>query len=231
MSLRSGPSLQKAYADLAMVPGLRRAASELNPDVLVGHNVEGAVVVHLSRLRLPHVYMAHTRMDTELPTYVSPWLRRAAAWTGSALDWVSAHADHVAAVSPWLATRFHGTYVPPPWELPAPIEAEERGAARRELGLHGAVGVYAGNLDAYQDWRQILELRELLTLVVATASDASALVGQVEHVLPLQDEGDRRRIHAIADMALVPRGASGGLPIKLIDALSRGVPVLSLIHI
>lgn len=227
VSLRSGPSVTKAIADLMMVPALRNAAADFKPDVVVGHNVEGAAVVHLARLGVPHVYMAHTRMDTELPTYFDARLRRVASWSGSALDWMASRADHVAAVSPWLAERFDGTYVPPPWELPARIEATEREEARRELGLTGLVGVYAGNLDAYQNWQQILELREELTLVVATASDASVLRGHVDHVLPLESERDRRRIHAVADVALVPRGASGGLPIKLIDALSRGVPVVA----
>lgn len=227
VSLRSGPSAAKVRADLMMVRALRRSVAEFKPDVVVGHNVEGAAVVHLARLRTPHLYMAHTRMDTELPTYFDARLRRVAGWSGSALDWMASRADHVAAVSPWLAERFDGTYVPPPWELPAPIEAAEREAARSELGLSGLVGVYAGNLDGYQDWRQILALQERITLVVATASDASVLRGHVRHVLPLTSEADRRHIHAVADVALVPRGAPGGLPIKLIDALSRGVPVVA----
>lgn len=227
VSLRSGPSAAKLRADLMMVRALRQSVAEFRPEVVVGHNVEGAAVVHLARLRTPHLYMAHTRMDTELPTYFGARMGRVAGWSGAALDWMASRADHVAAVSPWLAERFDGTYVPPPWELPAPIEAAEREAARNELGLPGLVGVYAGNLDGYQDWRQILELRDRLTLVVATESDASELRGHVRHVLPLASEADRRRIHALADVALVPRGAPGGLPIKLIDALSRGVPVVA----
>ncbi|MFK8000220.1 MAG: glycosyltransferase [Polyangiales bacterium] len=227
VSLRSGPSAAKVRADLMMVGALRRSIAEFKPDAVVGHNVEGAAVVHLARVQTPHLYLAHTRMDTELPTYFGARLRRVAAWSGSALDWMASRADHVAAVSPWLAERFDGTYVPPPWELPARIDAVERNAARRELGLSGLVGVYAGNLDGYQDWRQILALRERLTLVVATESDTSELRGHIRHVLPLASEADRRRIHALADVALVPRGAPGGLPIKLIDALSRGVPVVA----
>lgn len=227
VSLRSGPSPAKAFADLGMVRALRQAADRFKPDVVVGHNVEGAAVVHLARIGVPHVYMAHTRMDTELPTYFSPRLHTLAGWAGRALDVMGAGADHVAAVSPWLAERFGGTYVPPPWELPAPIDADEREFARSGLGLRGRVGVYAGNLDAYQDWTQILALQSKLTLVVATASQPAALRGRVKHILPLENERDRRRVHALADVALVPRGAAGGLPIKLIDALSRGVPVVA----
>lgn len=227
VSLRSGPSVAKVRADGRMVRSLRESVAKLKPDVVVGHNVEGATVVHLARPGLPHLYMAHTRMDTELPTYFGPHLRGVACWLGRGLDRMGASADHVAAVSPWLAQRFDGTYVPPPWALPPAITVAERNAARTLLGLTGTVGVYAGNLDAYQDWRQILALRTNMTLVVATASDPSPLEGNVTHVLPLRNESDRRFVHAVADVALVPRGVPGGLPIKLIDALSRGVPVIA----
>ncbi|MCB9596817.1 MAG: glycosyltransferase, partial [Sandaracinaceae bacterium] len=43
----------------------------------------------------------------------------------------------------------------------------------------------------------------------------------------LADEPDRRAAHAAADLAWVPRGAPGGLPMKLLDALSRGVPTVA----
>ena len=44
---------------------------------------------------------------------------------------------------------------------------------------------------------------------------------------PLATERDRAVVHAAADVALVPRRAPGGLPIKLLDALARGVPVVA----
>jgi glycosyltransferase involved in cell wall biosynthesis len=37
-------------------------------------------------------------------------------------------------------------------------------------------------------------------------------------------EDDRARLHAAADAAIVPRKTPGGLPIKLLDALARGLP-------
>jgi glycosyltransferase involved in cell wall biosynthesis len=44
---------------------------------------------------------------------------------------------------------------------------------------------------------------------------------------PLASEHDRAVAHAAADVALVPRLASGGLPIKLLEALARDVPVVA----
>jgi glycosyltransferase involved in cell wall biosynthesis len=40
---------------------------------------------------------------------------------------------------------------------------------------------------------------------------------------PIDSEAARRRLHACADVAVVPRRTAGGLPIKLLDALARGV--------
>src|SRR5690606_5556808 len=76
-------------------------------------------------------------------------------------------------------------------------------------------------------------LRPELRLVFATASDphplwrAAAAAGVADrlHVLPLSSEDERAKVHAVADVAIVPRRAAGGLPIKLLEALARGVPV------
>jgi glycosyltransferase involved in cell wall biosynthesis len=34
-------------------------------------------------------------------------------------------------------------------------------------------------------------------------------------------------VHAAADVAIVPRALDGGVPVKLLDALARGVPVVA----
>ncbi len=100
--------------------------------------------------------------------------------------------------------------------------------------------LYAGNLDAYQGLDDVLRpLANLvrrhprLTLLLATQSPARAFVrradaaGLAGHVVRAQlaNECDRRLVHAASDLAPIPRGAPGGLPIKLLDALARGVPV------
>jgi colanic acid biosynthesis glycosyl transferase WcaI len=151
----------------------------------------------------------------------------------------------------WLSTRLAAArpnagattqaaiYVPTPWQLPAAIQGQERTASRRALGLaaDSCVALYAGNLDAYQDPCSALDALRILiqrgiriTLLLATNSEPTSFIQRAARLgIPfrtssLDGESVRRGIHAAADLAIVPRGPEGGLPIKLLDALARGVP-------
>lgn len=245
-ALRSGPSWAKVLADLrlgAMLPSLceRRRAC-----VLVAHHVEAMAVA--CRLRaLPRVFFAHTDLGAELPSYAHPRLRGALTFAGALTDralCTQAHA--IAAISPALrdkletSTGRHVTYVPTPWAVPEPIQASERIHARHQLGLHeqAIVALYAGNLDAYQDAEQALTALEHLAagggprlhLLLATNSPPERFLARAVQLgipfrtLGLGDESVRRMVHAAADLAIVPRATPGGLPMKLLDAMARGVP-------
>ena len=102
--------------------------------------------------------------------------------------------------------------------------------------------LYAGNLDAYQGLDPLFDAmstlaaaRPELAWLVATESSPHdfsaklAAAGWRGRVLfsALANEADRRTAHAAADLALVPRGAPGGVPVKLLDALARGLPVVT----
>src|SRR5690606_1742301 len=136
-------------------------------------------------------------------------------------------------------------YVPVPWSVPPPIEPGERQKARTRFGMTPTepVFLYAGNLDAYQGldllaraFAIVRERRPDARLLVATASDPDPLEGARWSLgcrdracfAPLADEPDRRVAHAAADAVLVPRASPGGLPIKLLDALARGAPVIAM---
>ncbi len=132
-------------------------------------------------------------------------------------------------------------YLPLPWPVPEAMSPQERAGHRRALGYgpDDDVLLYAGNLDGYQGWESVLEVVRLLRarptrlqVLFATESDPAPLrrraheIGVADRlrVTGLDGEQARRRTHAAADVALVPRRAPGGLPIKLLDALARGVP-------
>jgi phosphatidylinositol alpha-1,6-mannosyltransferase len=121
---------------------------------------------------------------------------------------------------------------------------DERARARTRFGLdpREPVILYAGNLDAYQGldvmaaaFVRALSRRPDARLLVATASDPAPLerllwpsgAASRARFVPLEDEPDRRAAHAAADVAWVPRAVPGGLPMKLLDALSRGVPTVA----
>lgn len=228
-SLRSGPSLSKLVLDALMIARVRGLAARLGA-LVVAHNVEAAWVARAARLP-SWVYIAHTRFDTELPTYFSTrhstWLSRAGMW----LDRGASMAVPVGAVSPALAAHFDGEFIPPAWPVIAGITAGEQRLAREALGVSGPTVLYAGNLDGYQGWPRIVDAAAGATLVVATQSSPDALTRRCAErsvdlrVVPLRTEDDRRRAYACADVALVPREAEGGLPVKLIDAMARGVVV------
>jgi glycosyltransferase involved in cell wall biosynthesis len=134
--------------------------------------------------------------------------------------------------------------VAPPWPIPAPSAEGERAASRAALRLppRARVLLYAGNLDRYQGWEDVLaalpaiRAREPeLIWLVATNSDPAPLLAEARRagaaelirLHGLDSEDTRRALHAAADLAIVPRRAPGGLPIKLLDAMARGVPCVA----
>lgn len=246
-SLRSGPSLRKLVSDAQLVVAARREARARKPTMVIAHHVEAAAAVLAARAR-PVVFVAHTALGPELPTYLPAAARALAARAGEALDIALARrADVTLAVSPRLAERLSSAsgrevrYVPVPWSIPPAIEPTERTKARKRFGFGplDPVLLYAGNLDGYQGvellaraFATLKSRRPDARLLVATASANERLeqalwsLGAADRVTfaPLSDEPDRRAVHAAADVACITRAVEGGLPIKLLDALSRGVP-------
>lgn len=249
-SLRSGPSLGKLALDLQLIRALRRLLPRLRPRFVVAHHVEAALAV-AAVCRGPWCFVAHTDLAAELPDYVAAPLRPPISWLGAGVDRrLLRCAPVVAAVSPLLArgmtqrrpaTRGIVHYLPPPQPSPAPAPA--MGLARRQLGLpqDAWVMLYAGNLDRYQGVERLLEvlvkLREAAVrahLLLATASSSSALiehsrrlgVAEQVQVVALGDERARAQLHAAADLGLIVRRTAGGVPIKLLDGLSRGLPMV-----
>ena len=251
-SLRSGPSLGKVLLDAQLLLRLRRRLRRRPPGRLIAHHVEAAAAAALAAPGFPFAFFAHTALGPELPSYLP---RRVPAGplraAGEQLDrWLLGRARWTLAISPALAVhleRLGGrpvSVVPPPWPLPAPLRAEERAEARQRLGLlpEHEVLLYAGNLDAYQGWEELLVAlarlaprRPRIQLLIATASAPEPvlrLAGRLGvlarlRLAPLGHEADRRRAHAAADVALVPRVAPGGLPVKLLDGLARGLPLVA----
>lgn len=249
-SLRSGPSIGKVALDVAMVRALRRLHGELAPDVVVAHHVEAATAALAARVR-PLVFVAHTALGPELPTYAPPPLAEPLARVGDAADRaLVTRAGASCAVSPMLRDRLIQTsgagvtYVPVPWPVPAERTADERARGRRRHRLtdRDEVILYAGNLDRYQGWEDVLDAFASLAssrpdarLLVATESDPTPLhdralaagIGHRVRIARLDGEEARRELHAAADVAAVPRRAMGGVSIKLLDALARGVPTVT----
>ena len=193
------------------------------------------------------LFVTHTSLESEMPSYVRSTLARPARWAGRRLDVALVRrAPRTLAVSPLLARMLghaagrevHALSLP--WSLAAPISEEERSVARRALAIGPAERVlsYAGNLDGYQGLAPMLSgvarLTQPVHLLIATCAPHVPVVRELASrgitrvtFTPLADEAERRRVHAAADLALVPRRSPGGVPIKLLDALARGVPIVA----
>ncbi len=239
-SMRSGPSLAKIAADVELGFALRRHAKDAR--VVLAHHVEAAMLARA--IRLPaYAFVAHTDLGPELPTYFSPRLSGLASRAGRAVDrGLCRAAPALAAISPLVARSLEDASEREVVVLPVPISAIAPGVARRDartaLGLpeRDRVVLYAGNLDAYQGLALLVDAMRCVdgTLLVATESDVAALGRELDRAgvrhsaAPLRTEDDRARAHAAADLVVVPRLSPGGLPIKLLDALARGVPIVAM---
>lgn len=244
-SLRSGPSWGKVALDVRCVTAVRRLHRRLEPDVVVAHHVEAAIAALSANVGPVH-YVAHTSLQHELPTYVPRLPGQLMRGTARTLEEaVCRRAAGVGAVAPTLSALLgsKSVYLPVPWAIVGKSQ-RDAGQARKALGIHenAEVGLYAGNLDRYQGWEDVIQAlarvrrrgRDLF-LLVATESDADPVrrlaaeigVHAAVRICRLNGEEARRDAHAAADFAWVPRRTPGGIPIKLLDALARGLPVVA----
>lgn len=246
-SLRSGPSWGKVALDASCILATRRLAQRLQPDAIVAHHVEAALAALAARVT-PVYYVAHTCLSRELPVYF-PWLpARIVAGVARRVETaICEQAAGVAAVAPSLS-RLLGSgvnYLPIPWTMPAQAKGPTRKEARTVLGLaaDAQICLYAGNLDRYQGWEHLIEALVMLRrthpracLLVATASEPrpaqleALRLGVIDSVHFCGIDGERARglVHAASDLAWVPRRTEGGLPIKMLDAFAREVPVVAM---
>lgn len=244
---RSGPSLRKVFLDGQLTRYLRAQVRRLQPQVVIAHHVEAAAAALLSGA--PRVvFFAHTDMAAELPVYARPELKRFLALAGRTLDQGLLRAcDGAMAISPALAQRLsragaNAHHVAPPFLDDALRCSRSTARATLDVDSSETALAYVGNLDAYQGVERLprvvaclrAELRRPVRLLVGTRSDPTALLAEAERagvtgaiqVVPLAGARTRGELYGAADAVLVPRRTPGGLPIKLLDALSHGAPTV-----
>ena len=243
-SLRSGPTWGKVALDARGVAATRSLARRIRPSAIVAHHIEAAIVT-LAADVAPVYYVAHTSLSRELPVYL-PRLptRTVSAVAGATERWICGRAAGVGAVAPSLAQLLpNARYIPVPW--PSRFDGPARHEARSALDLPGDAHMclYAGNLDHYQGWEHLLDalthLRRIddnARLLIATESETSPVrraarlrgIADAVDFRRLGSEHARMQVHAAADIAWVPRRTEGGLPIKMLDAFARNVPVVAM---
>jgi glycosyltransferase involved in cell wall biosynthesis len=247
---RSGPAWRKIALDVSLAASCRRLAARLCPDAIHAHHYEALFAAALADpfRRTPRVLHLHALMGPELHTYFRPAVARFARVLGNRIDADAPHlADRVLTLDDAArVTLSRGGFPehrirvvsipasPPPGCTPIADRAARARAPVR--------AVYAGNLDAYQGidvllaaFRASPSLRDALELHIITASDARRLEAEISvlglggsvRVSPHGSVRDAWLAVAKADIAVVPRSAPGGFPVKLVNALSAGVATIA----
>ena len=253
--LRSGPNLKKPAADAALVMTAARVARAYRCDLWHVHTAEGLGLGALLKLQtsLPLVYHAHNAMGPELPTYFRAHLAQAfASVLGEVLDRtlpraadaVIAFDDDHKSLHEVYGVAEESIHVIPPGLDGAEITGPSRAGVERARALVGSgpVLLYAGNPDAYQNldlmWQAFARVRRQrpdVTLLVATNHPAGAFerewlaAGGPDGVVVqrFSDLDELRALFAVADIGLNPRTLWTGAPIKILNYLAAGLPVVA----
>jgi 1,2-diacylglycerol 3-alpha-glucosyltransferase len=244
-----GPlSAQKPVLDLLLVRALRQMLQAWPIDVVHAHNVEGLAVA-LAAVRgrfagVPVVYHIHNAMSLELHTYFRG--RPARRLAGAAGRWLDAELPRRAGwcivMNEAAVPYFQERGVERLSCIPAGIDLDLGDAApARDMLGPGPLVLYTGNMDPYQDldllfsaFQQVAVARPAVRLVLSTnarpgeqRARAEALgIGGKVLFLPSDDFGTVRNLLAAADVAVCPRLACLGLPIKLLNYMAAARPIV-----
>ena len=252
-----GPSPEKFSLDFRVLRLLCRVIRTENIDIIHAHNYEGALIGIAAKwlTRRPLLYNAVNLMSDELAGYnfIRPaWLAHGLA---RGLDWFTPiFPDHITAVSPELRDWFleKGVRAAKVDMVPAGIEPglfdnAEPQKFREQYQLGGrAVVMYTGVLNAFQRVDYLLRafavaLRErpdaLLLVVSPLVSESyertyrrlAQELGIANSVIwisphPLKDLPSYL---TLADVAVVPRPECPGHPVKLLNYMLAGRPIVS----
>jgi glycosyltransferase involved in cell wall biosynthesis len=236
--LAAGPHPGKPLADAVLLAALLAAQSRRRFDAALAHNGEAAALALMARVSTgtPVVYVAHTLLRHELPSYGPRRFAACLAGTGEALDAeLARRADAVIALSHHsertLRIPARGPVVRIPPSLPrrvAPSDAEVEAACRRHRLPRGGFVLYTGNLDPYQDLDELAAAaRNVPAPVVAATHAHSAAAPEPLRTLRIRHVDEGRRLCFGAGVLVLPRRRPGGFPMKLLNYMEAGRPIVA----
>jgi glycosyltransferase involved in cell wall biosynthesis len=246
--LTSGPSVKKPLFDLLLTARLDQVVRGTRADLIHAHNYEGLLAgLMIGRLRrVPVIFHTHNTMVDELPSYsCSRFGRKISRSLGDILDGrFPRRAQACIAVTPQIAEEIRRRGTDPELTCtipPAVDEVRPTPVARpRPAGDTPAV-LYAGNLDRYQNLDFLVgsfaTVRDRLPgvrLRIVTHAPA-AEVNRAARRWAAHRGVDIIRADSFAAMwehlqecrvALCPRISPYGFPVKLLNYLAAGRPVV-----
>lgn len=252
-----GPTLERPFLDFLMIFVLCRVIRRENIDLIHAHNYEGALVGYLARLITgrPLVYNAVNTMSDELPTYSFFRPRILGIWLARFLDyWVPRMADRIVAIAPEIinALRLRGIKPDRLHMIPLGINVDQFAGRcpamiRERYSLVGKpLVMYTGILDRLQ---RIDYLLKAMQEVVAEITDARLML--VATIVKDKDLQECRRMirqcnlerHVIiatgiafeeipsflasADVTVISRPQCPGFPVKLLNYMAAGKPIVA----
>ena len=252
--IRAGPWAGKLLLNQMLRASARWAIQAESPGVIHAHNIEALrIAAPLARAaQIPVVYGVHGLMASELPTYFGAWpVRQAARMLGQGLDrWAARRADGFHALTQADARALRALGVAPDRiHIGAPgmdVEAFDRVEPRLPPGISLGEGrpliVYGGNLDGYQG---LETLRRAFGRVRAHKPSAGLVLASHHESGPygrlrrrwagepgaqfarIRDFGEMKGLLTAADILVNPRSTPGGFPVKLLNCMAAGKPIVS----
>jgi 1,2-diacylglycerol 3-alpha-glucosyltransferase len=251
-----GPSVDKLYLDVLMLGELYKTIRREKVDIIHAHNYEGALIGLFGKLVTgkPVIYQSVSLMSDELASY--RFIRPAfiSRWLGAALDWfVPLFPNHIISVTKELHEYFVNRGLPqrklsmiPSGITPAMFDHADPERFRKKYGIGSRpVVMYTGITNSFQ---RIDYLMRAFSIVLKEAPSAILMI-----VSPLENEPDlpahqalarELRIedsvifvapHELADLpdylamatvAVAPRPQIPGHPIKLLNYMISGRPIV-----
>jgi phosphatidyl-myo-inositol alpha-mannosyltransferase len=237
----SAPSLARPLNDAALLATLLRDLRRFAPSVVHGHNHEGGLAAALAgrAIGVPVVHQIHGALAEELPAWGAGDDARRPLRAGL-LRTLGRGLDHGV---PRLAARVlaldaegAATAGMPQVTVLPPAVTQTLPAAARPWPGAGPWVAYAGNLDPYQclplleaAWARVRSRMPAARLAILTHDRPPTRWTEQASVtpIPVSDGAEALSRLASADVAVVPRTGGAGYPVKLLNALGAGVPVVA----
>lgn len=230
----AGPSFAKPLQDALLARKLREVVRTQHIDIVDAHNYEGLAVALAARAR-PIVYHPHNALMDELPHYFPA--QGLAEAVGRAIDKnLPRRADLIIAPHEELAAYLIaiGCAQERVKIVPPPIDMDATAPVFSGRGIPPLL--YAGNLDRYQNLEALRSVMAHVRaevpnaeLIVATASArARDLLGVSEFARVVRPDSMTAvaRDLPYGAVFVCPRVSWSGYPIKLLNAMAAGLPIV-----